>query len=574
MRRVGIEANLVGMDHGPRENVRSRGQPWKHRLHWLFLRRPCFGGLVGALVAFCVSLTPSLLPRTAILQGVVCGVSAIVGYGLGSATSALVRRLPLQERSRTAKRVAWWCLIGATFVTVPTFLVLGRQWQETIRRAMGMTPQPAWQLATIVVVAVFAAAVVLLVSRLVRGLTRVVIRLIDRWAPRWLSISTGLVVTTVLLAGLIQGFVLNPTVAALNSTFSVVNDGTSDEAQRPITGARSGSPESLIPWDTLGVKGRDFIGTGPDVADISGFSGRPAVEPVRVYVGLRSAATIEERVELVMDELDRTDAWEREIIAVFTSTGTGWVDPKSVDALEYIHNGDTASMSVQYSFLPSWISFLVDQDKAAEAGRSLIGAVRDRLAELPPDERPQLLVFGESLGSFGTESAFADVDEFVAGVDGALLVGPVFRNDIHGALTDGRDAGSPAWRPVYSAGETVRFAVEPDDLAMPETAWARPRLVYLQNASDPITYWHPNLLLEKPDWLEGQRGHDVSDDIVYVPIVTFLQTAADLAFAAGVPAGHGHKYGANPVDAWVAICEPAGWTDENTQRLRAIIGHD
>jgi uncharacterized membrane protein len=56
------------------------------------------------------------------------------------------------------------------------------------------------------------------------------------------------------------------------------------------------------------------------------------------------------------------------------------------------------------------------------------------------------------------------------------------------------------------------------------------------------------------------------------PIVTFLQVAANMAISHVVPDGHGHRYGADPADAWAAILEPAGWTAADTQRLRGVLG--
>src|SRR4029079_17303353 len=140
-----------------------------------------------------------------------------------------------------------------------------------------------------------------------------------------------------------------------------------------------------------------------------------------------------------MKELDRTNAWSRKAIGIFTTTGTGWVDERAASPVEYMYNGDTALVGLQYSYLPSWISFLVDVDKAAAAGREMINAVQERLAALPAADRPKLLLFGESLGSFGTEEAFADADDMLSSVDGALLVGPVFRNHVHNEVTDHRD---------------------------------------------------------------------------------------------------------------------------------------
>jgi uncharacterized membrane protein len=193
---------------------------------------------------------------------------------------------------------------------------------------------------------------------------------------------------------------------------------------------------------------------------------------------------------------------------------------------------------------------------------------------MPEGSRPKLLVFGESLGSYGTEQAFGGIDDMIAGVDGALLEGPVFHNDIHSTVTDDRDSGSPYWRPVYKKGAHVRFAVGVSDLSKPDTEWKSPRIVYLQNATDPITYWKPNLLWKPPEWLDDPRGPDVSDRMFWVPVVTFWQTTADMAFSTGVPTGHGHSYGVNAVDGWVAVYPPEGWTDDKTEQLREIIGRD
>jgi uncharacterized membrane protein len=548
------------------------------KLRWLFRRRLCFGGLAGALVFFCLSLTPSLLPRGAILQGVLSGVSAVIGYGFGSLASATIRTINPVEPQPETKRIARWVLLGSTAVLVPVFLLLGRSWQNDVRDLMGMDGATVWDWLAILVIAIVFAALLLFVSRLVRGFARVAIRFIDKFLPRVVSATIGVVLTIVLVVGAIQGFLLDPALDALNAAYSVINDGTEPGITQPTGQERSGSPESLVKWDTLGVQGRDFTGLGPNVgptrAQIADFTGERAKEPIRVYIGLKSADSLDARVQLALDELDRTDAWSRDVLGIFTTTGTGWVDEHAASPLEYMHNGDTALVAMQYSYLPSWISFLVDTDKAADAGRELINAVQVRLADMPEDDRPKLLLFGESLGSFGTESAFTDIDDMIDGIDGALLAGPVFRNEIHNEVTDDREPGSPFWRPVYDNGEHVRFAVDPSDLSRPDSEWQSPRIVYLQNSSDPITYWKFDLLWRRPEWLDDPRGPDVSDRMFWVPVVTFWQTAGDMVFSTGVPAGHGHSYGANPVDAWAAIYPPDGWTAEKTERLRTIVGHD
>lgn len=466
-------------------------------------------------------------------------------------------------------------LLGAAVIIVPLTLVLGRGWQEDVRELMGMDSQTGWAIIAILLVGVVVAVLILVISRFIRGLGRMIVHFIQRWIPDRIAAIAGVVITAVIVVGLVQGFLLDPTVDALNSTFSVVNDGTEPGIVQPTVPERSGSQASLVSWDDLGIKGRDFIGSGPTREQISEFNGGiEAQEPIRVYVGLKSADSIEDRVDLAMQELDRTNAWDREYILVFATTGTGWVNPRGVDPLEYMHRGDTAIVALRYSYLPSFVQFIVDTEPAADSGRQMIAAVRARLDPLPADDRPKLLLYGESLGSYGTEQAFADVDDMIEQIDGATLVGPTFYNDIHTDLTGGREPESPFWRPVYDAGRHVRFAVDPADLTDPATEWAEPRIVYLQNSSDPITYFDIDLLWSQPAWLDDPRGPDVSSSMFWIPVVTFWQTVADLARAADVPAGHGHRYGANPADAWVAITMPDGWTDEDTNRLRAIIGHE
>ena len=546
----------------------------RRKVHWLF-RRLCFGGLAGALLFFCLSLSPSLLPRGYVLQGIISGVTAVIGYGLGSAASAITRKIQSAEPQPRTKHIAWRVLLIATIVLVPIVLVLGREVQNDVRDLMGMDEYAAWEWGVILLLTVVVALLVLFISRLVRGLARVLIRLIDKILPRRISATIGVVVTVFIVIGLVQGFLLHPALDALNSAYGVVNEGTSEGVSQPQQPERSGSPDSLVPWDTLGVQGRDFTGIGkmigPTREQLTEFNGEPAKEPIRVYVGLESADSVDDRVQLALKELDRTDAWSRKAIAIFTTTGTGWVDERAASPVEYMYNGDSALVGLQYSYLPSWISFLVDVDKAADAGREMIQAVQQRLETMPESSRPKLLLFGESLGSFGTEEAFDNAQQMESQVDGALLVGPVFRNHVHNEITDHRDDGSPFWEPVYQNGEKFRTAIAPKDMADPPTEWKQPRIVYLQNSSDPITYWNFELIWNRPEWLDEPRGPDVSDKMFWAPVVTFWGTLGDMVFSTAVPPGHGHDYGSNPVDAWAQIIQPQGWTDAKTQELREIV---
>ena len=162
------------------------------------------------------------------------------------------------------------------------------------------------------------------------------------------------------------------------------------------------------------------------------------------------------------------------MVAVATTTGTGWINEAEASALEYMYNGNTAIVSMQYSYLPSWLSFLVDKENARQAGQALFEAVDELVRERPENQRPKLVVFGESLGSFGGEAPFLSLNNLIARTDGALFSGPTFNNTIWTDLTNNRDEGSPQWLPIYDKGENVRFAAKPEDLDRPAEPWGRP----------------------------------------------------------------------------------------------------
>ena len=534
-------------------------------------RAPGFGGMIGALLFFCLAQSPSLLPRTWLLQGVVAGITAACGYGLGASAAAIARAIGPASWSTPRSRRAWWTLGALGALLVGVFLMLGRGWQNDVRALMGMTEPVAWDVALILLLGVTVAVVFVLLARVIRLGSRRLGRALDRFIPRRIAYLGGAVVVGLIVLGLVQGVLWDGFISGMNKASSLTNGGTPPGVVQPVAPTRSGGPQSSVPWSTLGYEGRAFIGTGPDEQALTAFNRTPATPPIRVYAGLDSADSMQRQVDLAMAELDRTGAWQRKVLAVITTTGTGWVDPAIADSLEYVWNGDTAEVAVQYSYLPSWMSFLVDKSKAAQAAAALIGAVHEKWASLPAATRPKLFVAGESLGAYGTDSVFADVQQVTAETDGALKVGPPNADTLWRSISAGRDAGSPIWLPVVDNGRTVRFADRPSDLQSPDSPWSTPRMVYLQNSSDPVVWWTPDLLLHRPEWLDSPRGPDVSSSMNWFPVVTFWQVTVDLAFADGVPVGHGHRYGSDAVDGWVALGAPATWTASDTRALRAVI---
>lgn len=539
-------------------------QPARRRIA---LARLSFTGAVLGAAFYCLSFTPSLLPRVWFLQGMVAGVTAAMGYGLGAAAGALARRLRVPVRQRTA-RIAWAVLAITVPALVPVSLWLGTRWQQDLRVRLGMEPAPGYDIARTVGVSLLTFAVLFTIARLLRLATHGCAFLFRRVVPVPAAYCAGTVVVAVLSYTAFDGLLVANLFATADRSAAVVDNGTGDGVTVPVSALRSGGPGSAVAWDSLGRQGRAFVAGAPSTDELSAFAGRPAVEPIRLYAGLTSALTVEERARLVVREMDRTGAFDRSVIAVLTPTGTGWVDNKVTRSLEYMYAGDSALVSMQYSYLPSFFAFMGDRSEAADAAAALIGAVHERWSVLPAGDRPRLLLFGESLGTYGMEMTFGSPEALVDGADGALLLGPTFANPAHRLLTENRAAGSPVWDPHYP-GLPIEFA---DDAAeLRDLTGPRPKVVYLQNATDPVVWWSWDLLWQKPQWLAGRRAADVTPDMHWYPGITFWQITCDLVFSNKVPTGHGHVYKSETVDGWAAIAPPPGWTTLDSLRLRALL---
>nr|WP_082961985.1 alpha/beta-hydrolase family protein [Mycobacterium sp. 852014-52144_SCH5372336] len=534
-------------------------------------RRYTFTGAAIGLVLLWLSMTPSLLPRGPLSQGLVSGAAGAVGYAVGVLAVWVYRYMCSMDASPPASRTAWVVLavIGAAGTVAMTLWF--HLWQNDIRDMMGVPRLKFLDYPVAAMLSIVVVFILVEIGRLVGWLIRLLGRQLNRVAPPRVSAVIAVLIVALLTIALLEGVVARLAMRSLNSTFEAVNDEHDPNDPAPTTALRSGGLGSLVSWESLGHQGRVFLTSGPSTTELSAFNGAPAIEPIRAYAGLASANGIRAIAEVAADELERTGALHRKVVAVATSTGTGWINEAQAEAIEYMFNGDTAIVSMQYSFLPSWLSFLADEQNARQAGQALFEAVSDRVRALPEGQRPRLVVFGESLGSFGGEAPLLSPNNINAHIDGALFNGPTFNNTMWQNITRARDAGSPQRLPVFQDGRNVRFAARAEDLGRPEGQWEQPRIVYLQRASDPITWWNPDLLFRKPDWLREKRGYDVLPSMVWIPVVTFLQVSADMAVAIDVPDGHGHRYVKDVVNAWAAILQPPGWTPEKTERLRPLV---
>jgi uncharacterized membrane protein len=312
----------------------------------------------------------------------------------------------------------------------------------------------------------------------------------------------------------------------------------------------SGNAQSLLPFADLGQQGRRFVTDVVTPELIEEVMGEPAVaHPIRVYVGFNSEPLYQTgRAELALSELARTGAFDRSWLLLVSPTGTGWVDHTLIETAELLSRGDIATCCIQYGRYPSFLS--VQKVALGQSQfRLLLWGVKQRLEERPPERRPKVLIFGESLGAWTSSDVvmFQGIEGFDHyGIDRALWVGlPWLAKWSRSGMTRGSSTLVPE-------GTVGVFDRHEQLAALDDDGRGRLRAVVLSHDNDPIAVFGPDLLIQRPPWLaDGQRGRGVPQQMRWRPLVTFVQTAMDAANAmVSVPGkfgSFGHDYRADMV---------------------------
>lgn len=566
-------ADQAGREPGRRLRLWQRWQlhPW---------------GLIVGTIGFTLGLTPSLLPRTFLYQGLVSGMAAAIGYGLGvflhlvwelwlrdtlrPHLSPQLQRIP--ARWRTIGELA---LLGAALLWLLGMVIFSLRWQRGIAE---LTRSQAYSIGEFLLVLPIGLGVWLLLvalARAIRWSTRKLSQLIPPGAgpsvqgiTSWVAV---LILGVFLIEQVIPGTIVRTAENVLANQYLEPEEGDVP----PTVPQRSGHPQSHADWEGLGTYGMRFVNQGLDGEGLAELTGQPAREPIRVYAGLHNAGDNAERAQLLIDELIRTGATEREAVLLHFTTGTGWVNPQTAQAFELMYQGDTAYAAAQYSYLPSAYHFLAGGEDVTRGGRELISPVIDWWNTLPEEDRPRLYLYGESLGATGVESAFSGIRDISNSVDGILLTGPPNFSPLWQAFVDRRDPGTREVSPEYAGGMVVRFAQNPTqirDFAADHTPWGPTRVLYIQHPSDPVVWWSPDLLFQEPDWLREPAGFDRLPAMSWLPVITFLQVSADLPMSQAVPDGHGHNYGDAMLDGLAAVAAPeTGFSVAEIDELKPLL---
>lgn len=521
-------------------------------------------GVVGALVMYGVSVSPSLLARSwqwhAVASGVLSAVGYIVGLTVQRFYALVVPRLGVQITAPQSVSIAFRAvLLLGFFLWFLRWLLQSYRERKRANHLVGMRGETLGEYLLGTFCAFILMLALLGVAWGLQWIGRAIVIVLSQWVHMVFALALSLLILVVIVYALTSQVLLKLGINFFTRHARKMNNRTAKGIVQPQVPERSGSPQSRSSWRAVGGQGRVFLGRGPSRADIEAVTGCSAMEPIRVYAGMpEEGQSLQSAADLVVEELHRTGAFDRAVILIATSTGSGWVDEWQVQPLEYLTRGNCATASMQYSFVPSSINFLTDLDVSEEAAVILFETIRRAVDEIQEDRRPALFVCGESLGAYASQHVFSGIVDVLSRTDGALWVGTPAFTPMHAELTAIRHRGSPEVAPVVANGRHVRFVNVPENLwadvyGRELGEWNYPRVVYAQHPSDPVVWWNSELVWHKPDWISEKVDGDVSPHMQYTRGATYIQVLVDMPVAGTAPGGHGHTYHEELIPLWEAI---------------------
>lgn len=359
---------------------------------------------VGAAGLLALVLPPQRLPHPLMVDVLIGAAALLFGY----AATALLLRTPLGKR-RFDSRIARLANRSRPLLVVGLLAAAGLGTQirlSTLHQEIDMAQGPAGQAFVAVGGAVVVAVTVLLLAAAIRR---------TRKRPLLVMVFLPVLVWALASAGSGPG---------------------------------------------AGGKGTEFLEGARDAASISALTHRPASTPHRIYVPVDAAPTHRSRARLAVEATDQAGGMTSSAVLLVIPTGSGWVNSRIAGNLEELYDGDLTTVAVQYATTPSWVAYLKGGGGVQESAAELIRAMRERIDRLPADQRPDLLVYGESLGAWGLVPTLRETG---SQVDAALLTGLPGSETISDPNTrvfNHPDDPVPHWRPRLNPVSFLRVSAD------------------------------------------------------------------------------------------------------------------
>ena len=548
-------------------------------------------GIFAAEIATWAAVSPSLLPRPWWVTAANVAIGQAAGH-FTATTAAFITKRGLryigkrpQDRVGPTTRNRTHLALGAVTLLMGVRSLRNQSEQaKLVNKYNERGPQSA---ALGIAIGTLGYGSLLVIGEAAQLTVTQLSRQAQRWLPRWLAwplagSTVGYLMALFSDRMLWRRFIHDASMQALQ-----LNKLVYPGSVMPWEPERSGSPWSLEPWTAVGSQGRAFLDRGPrahDIKDVMLCS--DAHEPIRIFIGLVQGRGPITAAQQALAELERTGAFRRDTIVIELPAGSGWINNYSVSAYEFLTHGDCATVTLQFSYLPSVFCYVVDRKAPINAARELIAAVQSRINDMPEDNRPKLYFAGESLGCYGIVENYRDLEELLAACNGAVFTGPPRMTAFTRRLARARDRGSLERLPLIDAGQHVRFASTPehmehDAFGNEYQRWQRPRVVFGQHASDAIVWWDRRLIFMRPDWIQEPTPRTLYADtfrrLPWVPFITFWQVALDQLNSLNVPGGHGHNYFEETFWYWDSVLGSQARTQltpELAERMRAFVERD
>ena len=182
-------------DAPPREPPAKK--PWR-------IGHYTFTGTAVGLVFLWFSMTPSLLPRGPLFQGLVSGGAGAIGYGLGVFAVWLVRYMRSKDSSPPAPRWAWIALAVLGTIGQILMVIWFHLWQDDVRDFMGVPRLGFWDHPLAAVLSIVTFFVLVEIGQLVGTLVRFLTRQLNPFAPPRVSAVVAVLLILVLTVALLN----------------------------------------------------------------------------------------------------------------------------------------------------------------------------------------------------------------------------------------------------------------------------------------------------------------------------------------------------------------------------------